>query len=197
MPFEEAVQRFEELHRLDPRFVEVAGEAMPWSVFYHRRLAEWVERLDADASVPLRLAARCQHVLRWTIPRSSYPQGRAGYRRWRDELARMHSEQAAIVLKDTGYDEATIRRVGDLLLKRGLGRDLEVQLFEDAICLVFLENELAEFAGRHPREKIARILKKTLRKMSPRGRSLAEDVVRGLPAPLVEVFRESTAVEAR
>ena len=176
-----ALARFEAAHREDPRTVAVSGVITPWSVHYHRRLVHWVLRFEPDASTPLRLAAACQHVRRWRIPRSSYAAGRQGYRRWRSDLAVMHAEIAREVLAEVGYEEATLDRVETLLRKIGLGRDPEVQVFEDAICMVFLENDLADLAARHDDAKMIGILRRTWAKMSPAGQRAARTLSRGLP----------------
>ena len=39
---------------------------------------------------------------RWRVPRSSYPDGRAGYLRWRSDLHRFHAERAAVHLRAAG-----------------------------------------------------------------------------------------------
>jgi hypothetical protein len=44
---------------------------------------------------------------------------------------------------------------------------------EDALCLSFLEHELAEFATKHPDDKLVDIIRKTWGKMSERARQLA------------------------
>lgn len=178
---DQAIARFEVAHREDPRRVVVLGESLPWSVHYHRRLAHWVLHFDAGASVPLRLAAACQHIRRWKIPRTDYGAGRRGYRRWRSDLAKMHAEIARDVLSDLGYPEDTIGRVESLLRKVGLGRDAEVQLFEDAICMVFFENEYVDLAAKHDDDKLVDILKRTWAKMSDRGRKAALALASGLP----------------
>jgi len=176
-----ALARFEAPHREDPRSVTVSGAPTPWSVHYHRRLMHWVLRFDPDASTALRLAAACQHVRRWRIPRTSYAAGRVGYRRWRSDLAVMHAEIAREVLAEVGYDEPTLERVETLLRKVGLGRDREVQVFEDAICMVFFENELVDLAARHDDAKVVGILRRTWAKMSPAGRRAALTLARTLP----------------
>ncbi|HSH74634.1 MAG TPA: DUF4202 family protein, partial [Longimicrobiales bacterium] len=99
----------------------------------------------------------------------------------RSDLAKMHAGVARAVLSELGYDEETLDRVETLLRKIGLGRDPEVQLFEDAICMVFFENELAELAAKHEDEKLIEILRRTWVKMSPAGREAARSLVRGLP----------------
>src|SRR5205823_865318 len=132
-------------------------------------------------SEALRLAARSQHIRRWTMPRSQYPMTRAGYYQWRTMLGRFHAEEAGRILRDVGYDEATIGRVQSLLRKERLKSDPETQTLEDVICLVFLENEYVEFAGRHEDTKVIDILRKTWRKMSPRGREAALALAPSLP----------------
>lgn len=178
---EAALSRFDAAHRQDPRSVDVDRVRLPWSVHYHRRLGEWVLRLDPNASVPLRLAAACQHIRRWEIPRSEYEEGRRGYKRWRSELARMHAGIARDVLEDVGYDEGTISRVEALVRKLGLGRDPDVQTFEDAICMVFFETDFVDLARKHDDEKMVDILAKTWAKMSDAGRAAALEYVRELP----------------
>ncbi len=178
---ERAIARFEAAHQEDPRRLEIDGKSVPWSVHYHRRLLHWVLHFDQGASVPLRLAAACQHIRRWDIPRSDYRAGRRGYRRWRSELANMHAEIARDVLSEVGYDEETILRVEALVRKVGLARDAEVQLFEDAICMVFFENEYVDLAAKHDDAKLVDILRKTWKKMSERGRRAALTLATGLP----------------
>ena len=44
-------------------------------------------------------------------------------------------------------------RVESLLRKLGLARDREVQLFEDAICMVFFEMDFVDLAAKHDAEQ--------------------------------------------
>lgn len=178
--FDQAIQEFDAAHREDPRSVLVDDREMPWSLLYHQRMTHWVQHLAPDASEPLLLAARCQHIRRWTLPRSDYPMDRSGYKRWRRRLAQFHAEQAAEILGRVGYDQETIDRLGELLLKIRLKLDPEVQLFEDAICLVFLENEFSEFAQKHDEGKLVTILQKTWKKMSSQGHRSARELVKQL-----------------
>jgi hypothetical protein len=178
---ESALARFEGAHREDPREIEVAGEAVPWSVHYHRRLAHWVLHFDPAASEALRLAAACQHIRRWQIPRSDYGAGRREYRRWRSDLSQMHADLARGVLEEVGYDAAMVAHVDALIRKLGLGRDPEVQLFEDAICMVFFENEYDDLAKKHDDAKLIDVLARTWAKMSERGRAAALEMALGLP----------------
>ena len=178
--FDQAIQEFDAAHREDPRSILVDDQEVPRSLLYHQRMTHWVKHLAPDASEPLLLAARCQHIRRWTIPRSTYPMNRSGYKRWRKRLAQFHAEQAAEILGRVGYDQETIDRLGELLQKIRLKLDPEVQLFEDAICLVFLENEFSDFSQKHDDEKLVTILQKTWKKMSSKGHQAALELVKQL-----------------
>jgi hypothetical protein len=193
--FQLAVARFQETHSEDPVTVETQDGPVPWSVHYHRRLVAWVRRLQPEASEALVLAAHCQHIRRWTIPRDRYPVGRAGYKRWRKNLAQFHAREAGRILGKAGYDEITIGRVRDLLRKLRLKLDPESQLLEDAVCLVFLENEFEAFSRMHDDAKLAGILRKTWRKMSPQGREAALAVAGSLPGSLQVLVRNAVAHE--
>jgi hypothetical protein len=104
--FQEAIASFDAANAADPRGIELP---------YSQRLSAWVERLAPDASEPLRLAARAQHICRWMIPRESYPPGRVGYLKWREDLKQFHAQKAGEILRQVGYDEATIAHVQDLI----------------------------------------------------------------------------------
>jgi uncharacterized protein DUF4202 len=171
--FNTAIARFDAANAEDPSTEIFQGVVYPKELLYAQRMTAWLDKIAPDASEALRLAVRCQHIQRWTIPRHTYPMDRTGYLRWRTTLARFHADTAAAILRDVGYDDATIQRVQTLLRKERLKRDPEVQCLEDVICLVFLENYLAAFATQHDEVKVLDILRKTWTKMSPRGHEVA------------------------
>jgi hypothetical protein len=168
-----AIERFDAANREDPNRETFEGREQPKELLYARRMTRWLHRLAPDASEPLRLAARCQHLCRWMIPRSRYPLDRAGYHRWRSDLKNFHAAKAGEILREVGYDGETVARVQALVRKERLKADAETQTLEDVICLVFLESYFGEFARRHDEEKLITILRKTWKKMSPRGQEAA------------------------
>src|SRR5271165_6519243 len=121
--FSKAVTRFDEENGRDPTLVVADEVAYPQELLYAMHLTEWVIRLQPEASEHLLLAARSQHICRWTIPRNSYEMTRSGYLRWRTELKQFHARKTGEILREVGYDEATITKVCDLNLKKNLGRD--------------------------------------------------------------------------
>lgn len=157
----------------DPNFEQVDGKPQPKEWVYGRRMSERLAEFHPAASEPLQLAARAQHIQRWKIPRSDYPMGRPGYKKWRSDLGHFHGEVAGDIMAAHGYDQETIDRVKALLTKRNLKRDQDVQTLEDVICLVFLQYYLEDFATKHDEAKLIDIIRKTWRKMSPQGHEAA------------------------
>jgi hypothetical protein len=171
--FEAALRRFDEENGRDPNVEQVTGVAHPRELIYAQWLTEWVLKLCPTASEPLRLAARCQHLCRWLVPRNSYPMTRAGYLKWREGLKHFHAQKAGDILRETGYPEDLIARVQSLNLKRGFPQDSEVQVLEDALCLVFLEHQLGDLASKTADDKMVNALQKAWQKMTPVAQALA------------------------
>lgn len=164
---------FDAANQEDPNRDLVDGNLVPRELIYAHRMSALLDEFCPHASIPLQLAARSQHICRWKILRAEYPMDRAGYKRWRSDLAVFHGDTAAAILRNQGYDENVITRVKDLLLKRGLKRDTDVQTLEDVICLVFINYYLADFANKHDEEKLLDIIRKTWNKMSTDGHAAA------------------------
>jgi hypothetical protein len=153
----------------DPHTILINGVSRPKELAHAELMTRWVRTLDPDCSDEQLLAARAHHLRRWTIPRDSYPEGRAGYLRWRTALKRQHADDVGEILRGAGYDDDVVARVQVIVSKQGLGRDPAVQVHEDALCLVFLETQLDELAGKLGEDKTIDVLQKTAKKMSPAG----------------------------
>jgi hypothetical protein len=173
--FQKAIERFDAENGRDPNVEMDGGIPQPRELLYARRLTEWVLRLAPEASESLRLAARCQHICRWMIARGSYPMDRAGYLRWRNDLKQFHAKKSEAILREAGYGEELIAKVRDLNLKRNFPADDESRVLENALCLVFLEHQLAALALKTSEEKLINAVRKSWAKMtdSARQRALA------------------------
>jgi hypothetical protein len=165
--FREAIRRFDEANTADPNTETAEGRAWPRELLYAHRLTAWLLRLCPEPSEELRLAARCQHLCRWHIPRDSYPLTRAGYLKWRTDLKAFHAQKAAEILREVGYPETLIARVQALNLKKDFPHDPECRLLEDALCLVFLQFQFADLVQRSAEEKMVNAVQKTWQKMTP------------------------------
>lgn len=164
-------------------------EGAPAALLYGQRMSAELARLFADASEPLQIAARGQHIERWVRPRRDYPEGREGYLEWRRDLARHHAARVGEIMAQAGYDDDDIARAGRMIRKEGIKREPEVQALEDVICLVFLKWYFEPFAGTQTPDKLLRIVERTARKMSAgaRARVLREFA---LPEALAAAFRD-------
>ncbi len=172
----QAFEAIDAVNAEDPNRSTLAGEARPKELVHAELACRWVERLQPDAGDALRIAARAHHIRRWAIPRSEYSSGRRGYNQWRRALHDLHAREVGAILARLGYAEATVTRVQDLVRKRNLGRDPEVQTLEDALCLVFFETQLGELAERFDAEKRRDVVRKILAKMSVEGIRQAESL---------------------
>jgi tRNAThr (cytosine32-N3)-methyltransferase len=161
---------------------------------YAERMEAWVARLVPDATDLLRLAARCQHLERWSVPRATFPLDKPGYHAWRRSLYTRQAERARALLLAAGVTEADAAEVATWVSKTGLKTNPGTQALEDAACLVFLENEIGAFAAQHaeyPREKFVDILRKTWKKMSPAAQSAALGL--DLPPAIAALVRDAVA----
>jgi hypothetical protein len=175
--FGKAIEAFDNYHRKDPNIDTADGKEYPSEFLYAQRMTARLSVFAPDAAEVIQLAARCQHIGRWEIPREKYSPDKKGYLQWRNEEKFHHARIAESILLEAGYGQDVIEKVKSLLLKKELFTNADTQLLEDVVCLVFVEHYLADFSAKHPDEKVVDILQKTLRKMSKAGK----DAVTTLP----------------
>lgn len=178
-------------HAADPNR---AADGRPAELAYAERMEAWVARVAPGPSPILRLAARCQHLERWSVPRSSFPIDRQGYLAWRRSLYAKQAARAEQLLLAAGVAPLEAGDAATWVSKKGLKANPGTQALEDAAVLVFLESEIEAFAAQHadyPREKFVDILRKTWRKMSPRAQELALGLE--LPPTVAALVREAIA----
>ena len=173
--------------KLDPRKVDFEGKQMPFNLLYGQRMSTMMDVFEPDAEEILKLAARCQHIGRWEIPRSDFPMDRKGYLKWRSQLKIHHANVAEKILSEVGYEQDAVNQIRDLLMKKQLKQNPMTQTLEDVICLVFLEYYIDDFSKAHDQSKLVEILRKTILKMSSRG------VEEALKLPLSEKTRDLIA----
>lgn len=166
--FEKAITTFDAYNLNDPHQELFGGNMVSKELLYAQRMSRKLSDFLPTAPEYLQLAAHCQHIGRWEVPRESYAMDKKGYLQWRNYLKSHHAKLAEQILMSCRYDTDTIEKVKFLLEKKELHRNADTQVLEDVICLVFIEYYLDEFAAKHEPEKVIDILQKTLKKMSPR-----------------------------
>lgn len=168
---------FDQLNAQDPNTEISEGVQIAKELLYSRRMSARLKVFNPNASELLQLAVHAQHIERWKSPRSDYPDGRIGYLKWRQELGQFHAQCASRVMTEQGYSDRDCARVCELLQKKNLKRDAEMQCLEDVICLVFIEHYLLNFVQKHSagysEEKLFKIVQKAWQKMSPAGHAAA------------------------
>ena len=170
---ETVLEAIDAYNQRDPSVELVDGQPQPREWVYAQHLTRWVLRLNPAASEILRIAARGQHIGRWTVPRDSYPLTRGGYLRWREDLKKFHAQTVAGFMTQAGYPAEDIEHTRAIMLKKNFAADPDAQTLEDALCLVFLETQLVEFRKKTTEDKMLDILRKSWKKMSEKGRAAA------------------------
>ena len=170
------IEAIDVINSADPHQIRIHNEMRPKELAHAAMVSAWIDRLRPDADDALRIAAHGHHIRRWTIPRSNYPAGRRGYLRWRQALQELHAATLAGVMTEIGFDKSMIRRVQDIVRKKNLRCDADVQALEDALCLVFLETQLSEMRSKHPNHIVVNAVRKTWCKMSTHAQALANDL---------------------
>jgi hypothetical protein len=173
--FSRCLALFDEANEQDPNRELNEGALVAKELLYAQRMTKTLLAYAPNASAELQLAARAQHIERWTSLRSNYPEGRTGYKQWRSELMLFHARRAGELMAIAGAEASDIARVQYLIQKRSMSRDAETQCLEDVICLVFIEYYLADFAAKsgYDEAKLIDIIQKTWVKMSPEGQAAA------------------------
>ena len=165
------------------------SDGQPVELLYGQRMTEEQLALYPDASEPLRIACRGQHIERWTLPRHDFPMDRPGYLAWRTEQGRRHAARVAEIMRDAGYGEDDIQHTEKMLMKQGIKRDGDVQALEDVACFTFIRWYMGPFSQTRDPDEMLRIVEKTARKMSPmaRARALGEFAI---PEPFASAFHD-------
>jgi hypothetical protein len=171
--FGDVIAAIDNANACDPNVVQVDGRVVPAGLLYGQRMSDTLARMAPGASEHLQIAVRGQHIERWTSPRNSYPAGRAGYLKWRNDLKEFHARRLGEIMAAAGYGPHDVARVGALVRKERLRSDPEAQMLEDVVCVVFLEHYLGDFMGKTDEAKLARILAQTWDKMSAQGHAYA------------------------
>ena len=171
-----ATAAIDEANSADPNIVSWGGAEHPKELVHAERMTYWLSRLAPAATVDQQIAARAHHLRRWALPRSDYPEGRAGYHRWRNEQGKRQAREVAEVLDGVGAPKSLVESVQSLVAKQRPAGDAAAATHEDALCLVFLDLQLEELADRLGDEHTVDVLRRSIAKMTPAGRALAADV---------------------
>ena len=175
----------------DPNKETINGDVKPKELLYGQRMTACLSEFWPNANDLLQIAVRAQHIKRWHIKRTDFPQGKAGYLKWRKSLGQFHADLACQVMRECGYEENERETVASIIRKEKLHTNKDSQTLEDVACLVFLQYYFEAFSAKHDEDKVISILQKTWNKMSEVGKEIALTLT--LPTHLNELVKKALA----
>lgn len=167
--FENARERLNAAHKKDPNQETWENEVFPAEWLYIQRITDRLKTFSPEASIELIVAANCQHLCRWEIKRTGFPEGRIGYYQWRNYLSDYQFQKAREIILGAGFDPDFADQVKIIVRKENIFTNPEAQTLEDVVCLVFLEFYLDEFMNDKSELNMVPIILKTWNKMSEKG----------------------------
>ena len=135
-----------------------------------------LQKVQPNASLELQMAAQCQRISRWSIPRTTFSMDKKGYYQWRAAIMEHQLSVTSSVLKQAEINQQSIEIVVDTLKNKADKTNINASIIEDTACLTFIKWYLVPFAGQFDPEKAKVILQKTANKMSERGLKLIPEL---------------------
>lgn len=171
-----AVELINSVHNQDPNSETIDGVEVKAELLYSQRMLTILEKVQPNASFELKLAAQCQHISRWSIPRATFSMDKKGYYQWRAAIMEHQLNVSTHTLKQADVEEDAISIIVDALKNKADKTNLNASVIEDTACLTFIKWYLVPFAGQFDPEKAKVILQKTANKMSERGIKLISEI---------------------
>jgi len=174
--YTKAVELINSVHNQDPNSETIDGVDIKAELLYSQRMLDILQKVQPNASLELQLAAQCQHISRWSIPRTTFSMDKKGYYQWRAAIMEHQLSVTSSVLKQAEINEQSIEIVVDTLKNKADKTNINASIIEDTACLTFIKWYLVPFAGQFDPEKAKVILQKTANKMSERGLKLIPEL---------------------
>ena len=116
--FENVLAQLTAAHKKDPNRETWNNEIFPAEWLYISRITDRLASFSPEASTELIVAANCQHLCRWEIERTSFPDGRIGYYQWRNYLSDYQFQKARNIILEAGFGAEFADRVKLIVKKR-------------------------------------------------------------------------------
>ncbi|CAE7226601.1 unnamed protein product [Symbiodinium natans] len=154
---------------------DIEAVLRPEDIAYGKEVEKWcLEIAGGQAAVgpALLVAARAHKIEKAAVRRSQFPGSEEGHAQWKATLKQKQEMRLKPILAKAGWGSDAIERVTALLSMDGPREDKDMQVIEDATCLVFLETDLRSMKIED-HTKLVDLLHKTWVKMSPRAQQKA------------------------
>ena len=173
----------DDINRQDPNTILSNGSNQAKELVYGLQMTDCLKQYWPESNELLQIAVRAQHIKRWQLKRSEFPDGKAGYYQWRIAQGKFHAELTASIMLEQGYTAKQSTQCAAIIRKENFKQNSDGQTLEDVACLVFLMHYFNEFAAKYTEQdneaKIVRIVQLTWGKMSEQ----AHDIALGLTLP--------------
>ena len=171
------LKAIDDINSQDPNSIKVEGTSQAKELVYGQQMTACLKQYWPEANEVLQIAVRAQHIKRWQLKRTDYPEGKAGYYQWRIAQGRFHAELTANIMLDEGFTQEEADKCAAILRKEKIKENSDTQTLEDVACLVFLMHYFDEFAAKYTSQdneaKIVRIVQLTWKKMSDEAHEIA------------------------
>ncbi len=185
----------DDINRQDPNLIAVNNSQQPKELVYGQQMTDCLNQYWPNANELLQIAVRAQHIKRWQLKRTEFPEGKAGYYKWRIAQGKFHAELTASIMLAQGYSDDDAQKCASIIRKENLKTNPDSQTLEDVACLVFLMHYFDEFAGKYTQNdneaKIIRIVQLTWKKMSDMAHEIALSLT--LPKHLAAIVAKALA----
>ncbi|WDE98365.1 DUF4202 domain-containing protein [Lentisphaera profundi] len=171
--YAKAVSMILDKNQLDPDKKIIDDQEVGANVLYSKYMGEWQEKLYPEVVDAVKLAARAQHICRWELKRVDFPEGKAGYFKWRTTLAKLHAQILSEIMDECDYSLTEIDRAKEACQKKNFKNNEDSQCVEDCACMVFLNYYFDDFIAKHSDERLIDIVGKTWGKMSEKAHDAA------------------------
>jgi hypothetical protein len=167
----------DDINRQDPNTILCNGTHHAKELVYGQQMTECLKQYWPKSNELLQIAVRAQHIKRWQLKRTEFPEGKSGYYQWRIAQGKFHAELTESIMIKQGYTKDQSQQCAAIIRKENLKINSDSQTLEDVACLVFLMHYFNEFAAKYTEQgneaKIVRIVQLTWKKMSEQGHDIA------------------------
>ena len=145
----ETLAAIDALNSEDPNTTVIDGVSQPKELLYGQYMTACLNEYWPNADEVLQIAVRAQHIQRWILKRSEFPEGKQGYLTWRKEQGIFHAKTTKQLMLEQGYSEEEAETTACIIRKERLKKNTNSQTLEDVACLVFLQYYFDEFAAKY------------------------------------------------
>lgn len=185
----------DDINRQDPNLLKVNNSQQPKELIYGQQMTACLNQYWPEANELLQIAVRAQHIKRWQLKRTEFPEGKAGYYKWRIAQGKFHAELTTSIMLAQGYSTEATAQCASIIRKENLKTNADSQTLEDVACLVFLMHYFDEFSAKYTEQnneaKIIRIVQLTWKKMSNKAHDIALSLT--LPKHLAAIVAKALA----